>query len=170
MAAGDIVRAAKGADRSLIESVSVFDVFEGKALGEGKKSIAIAVRVQPRDRTLTEAEIEALAQKLVAAVTKATGASSQLTPSGFAGSRACYATSPASALTRARGEGLDQDALEFSQQFRRGAHLFRQLVEFGAGARIGALMPFGENEFILQRMFQSGQFGDPHFVAMRFQE
>ncbi len=75
VAAGDIVRAAKGADRSLIESVSVFDVFEGKVLGEGKKSIAIAVRVQPRDRTLTESEIEALAQKLVAAVTKATGAS-----------------------------------------------------------------------------------------------
>ena len=75
VAAGDIVRAAKGADRTLIESVSVFDVFEGKSLGEGKKSIAIAVRIQPRDRTLTEAEIETLAQKLVAAVTKATGAS-----------------------------------------------------------------------------------------------
>jgi phenylalanyl-tRNA synthetase beta chain len=53
----------------------VFDVYEGKTLGEGKKSIAIAVRVQPRDKTLTEAEIEALAGKIVAAVTKATGAS-----------------------------------------------------------------------------------------------
>ncbi|MES2292929.1 MAG: phenylalanine--tRNA ligase subunit beta [Pseudomonadota bacterium] len=74
VAAGDIVRAAKGADRVLIESVSVFDVFEGKNVGEGKKSIAIAVRIQPKDKTLTEAEIEALAQKLVAAVAKATGA------------------------------------------------------------------------------------------------
>ena len=74
VAAGDIVRAAKGADRVLVESVSVFDVYEGKNLGEGKKSIAIAVRIQPKDRTLTEAEIEALAQKLVAAVSKATGA------------------------------------------------------------------------------------------------
>jgi phenylalanyl-tRNA synthetase beta chain len=74
VAAGDIVRAAKGADRVLVESVSVFDVYEGKNVGEGKKSIAIAVRIQPKDKTLTEAEIEALAQKLVAAVTKATGA------------------------------------------------------------------------------------------------
>jgi phenylalanyl-tRNA synthetase beta chain len=73
--AGEIVKAAKMADRALIESVTVFDVYEGKTLGEGKKSIAIAVRVQPRDKTLTEAEIEALAGKIVAAVTKATGAS-----------------------------------------------------------------------------------------------
>jgi phenylalanyl-tRNA synthetase beta chain len=73
--AGEIVKAAKMADRALIESVSVFDVYEGKTLGEGKKSIAIAVRVQPKDKTLTEAEIEALAGKIVAAVTKATGAS-----------------------------------------------------------------------------------------------
>jgi len=73
--AGEIVKAAKMADRALIESVSVFDVYEGKNLGEGKKSIAIAVRVQPKDKTLTEAEIEALAGKIVAAVTKATGAS-----------------------------------------------------------------------------------------------
>jgi len=75
VAAGEIVKAAKLADRNLIESVSVFDVYEGKNVGEGKKSIAIAVRIQPKDKTLTEAEIEALAQKLVAGVTKATGAS-----------------------------------------------------------------------------------------------
>ena len=50
------------------------DVYEGKTLGEGKKSIAIAVRVQPKDKTLTEAEIDAIAEKLVAAVAKATGA------------------------------------------------------------------------------------------------
>ena len=75
VAAGEIVKAAKLADRNLIESVSVFDVYEGKNVGEGKKSIAVAVRIQPKDKTLTEAEIEALAQKLVAGVTKATGAS-----------------------------------------------------------------------------------------------
>ena len=46
---------------------------------EGKKSIAIAVRIQPKDKTLTDAEIEALAQKIVAAVTKATARASQLT-------------------------------------------------------------------------------------------
>ncbi|HZQ39523.1 MAG TPA: phenylalanine--tRNA ligase subunit beta, partial [Rhizomicrobium sp.] len=73
--AGEIVRAAKMADRALVESVSVFDVYEGKNVGDGKKSIAIAVRIQPKDKTLTEAEIEALAAKIVAGVTKATGAS-----------------------------------------------------------------------------------------------
>jgi phenylalanyl-tRNA synthetase beta chain len=75
IAAGDIIKAARLADRTLIENVSVFDVYEGKNLGEGKKSIAIAVRIQPRDKTLTDMEIEALAQKLIAAVTGATGAS-----------------------------------------------------------------------------------------------
>jgi phenylalanyl-tRNA synthetase beta chain len=73
--AGEIVKAAKMADRVLIESVTLFDVYEGKGVAPGKKSVAIAVRIQPKDKTLTEAEIEALAQKLVAAVIKATGAS-----------------------------------------------------------------------------------------------
>lgn len=73
--AGEIVKAARVADRALVESVSVFDVYEGKNVGEGKKSIAIAVRIQPKDKTLTEAEIDALAAKIVAGVTKATGAS-----------------------------------------------------------------------------------------------
>jgi phenylalanyl-tRNA synthetase beta chain len=73
VAADAIVRAAKGADRVLIDDVSVFDVYVGGALGKGKKSIAIAVRLQPRDATLTEAEIEAAAAKIVAAVAKATG-------------------------------------------------------------------------------------------------
>ncbi|HEX4106340.1 MAG TPA: phenylalanine--tRNA ligase subunit beta [Rhizomicrobium sp.] len=74
VAAGEIVKAAKMADRALIESVSVFDVYEGKNVGEGKKSIAIAVRIQPKDKTLTDADIDALAAKIVASVTKATGA------------------------------------------------------------------------------------------------
>lgn len=72
--AGELVKAARMADRALIESVAVFDVYEGKNLGEGKKSIAIAVRVQPKDKTLTDVEIEALADGIVAAVAKATGA------------------------------------------------------------------------------------------------
>ncbi len=73
--ADQIVRAAKNADRVLIETVSVFDVYEGKGVPEGKKSIAIAVRLQSKDKTLTDAEIEAVAQKIVSAVTKATGGS-----------------------------------------------------------------------------------------------
>jgi phenylalanyl-tRNA synthetase beta chain len=73
--AGDIVRAARLADRALIEGVTVFDVYEGAGVPEGCKSVAIAVSLQPRDRTLTDAEIEAIARKIVADVGKATGAS-----------------------------------------------------------------------------------------------
>jgi phenylalanyl-tRNA synthetase beta chain len=71
--AGDLVRAALGADKKLIANVSVFDVFEGKALGPGKKSLALEVTLQPREKTLTDAEIEAVAQRIIAEVAKATG-------------------------------------------------------------------------------------------------
>jgi phenylalanyl-tRNA synthetase beta chain len=71
--AGDIVRAAQGADRKLITDVTVFDVYEGKGIDEAKKSIAIAVTIQPREKTLTDQEIEAVAAKIVAEVTKKTG-------------------------------------------------------------------------------------------------
>ena len=73
VSADEVVRAAKGADRALIESVEIFDVYEGKGVPDGKKSLAISVGIQPKDRTLTDAEIDALAQKIVAAVAKATG-------------------------------------------------------------------------------------------------
>jgi len=69
-----VLRAAKGAERSLIETVSLFDVYRGAAIGEGRKSLAVSVTIQPRERTLTEAEIEAVCRKVVAAVAKATGA------------------------------------------------------------------------------------------------
>ena len=52
---------------------SVFDVFTGQGVPEGKKSLAIEVTLQPREKTLTDAEIEAVAAKIVAAVQKATG-------------------------------------------------------------------------------------------------
>ncbi|MFG3596818.1 phenylalanine--tRNA ligase subunit beta [Bradyrhizobium sp. RDI18] len=71
--AGDIVRAAQGADRKLITDVAVFDVYEGKGIDPGKKSIAIAVTIQPREKTLTDQEIDAVAAKIVAEVTKKTG-------------------------------------------------------------------------------------------------
>ena len=71
--AGDIVRAAQGADRKLITDVTVFDVYEGKGIDEGKKSIAIAVTIQPREKTLTDQEIEAVAARIVTEVTKKTG-------------------------------------------------------------------------------------------------
>ncbi len=71
--AGDVIRAAQGADKGLISSVSVFDVFEGAGLGEGKKSLAIEVTLQPREKTLTDGEIEAVSARIVAEVKKATG-------------------------------------------------------------------------------------------------
>ena len=71
--AGDVVRAAASADKNLITDVSVFDVFEDESLGEGQKSLAIAVRLQPTEQTLTDPEIEAVSDKIVAAVEKATG-------------------------------------------------------------------------------------------------
>jgi phenylalanyl-tRNA synthetase beta chain len=71
--ADQLIKAAKGAERELIERIEVFDQYEGKGVPEGKKSLAIAVRLQPKDKTLTDAEIDAIAQKIVAAVTKATG-------------------------------------------------------------------------------------------------
>jgi phenylalanyl-tRNA synthetase beta chain len=71
--AADIVRAASSVDRKLIAGVNVFDVYEGTGIAPGKKSIAIAVTLQPRERTMTDAEIEALAAKIVAEVGKRTG-------------------------------------------------------------------------------------------------
>lgn len=71
--AGDLVRAAQGADRKLITGVTVFDVYEGEGIAPGKKSIAIAVTIQPREKTMTDAEIDALAAKIVAEVGKRTG-------------------------------------------------------------------------------------------------
>jgi phenylalanyl-tRNA synthetase beta chain len=74
VAAGDVVRAAAGADKALIAAVTVFDVFEGASLGaEGKKSLALEVTLQPKDATLTDKDIEAVSQRIVAAVKKATG-------------------------------------------------------------------------------------------------
>ena len=71
--AADIVRAAQNVDRKLITDVDVFDVYEGKGIEPGKKSIAIAVTLQPREKTMTDEEIEAMAGKIVAEVTKRTG-------------------------------------------------------------------------------------------------
>jgi phenylalanyl-tRNA synthetase beta chain len=71
--AADVVRAAAGVDRKLITGISVFDVYEGTGIPPGKKSVAIAVTLQPRERTMTDAEIEALAAKIVAEVGKRTG-------------------------------------------------------------------------------------------------
>jgi phenylalanyl-tRNA synthetase beta chain len=70
-----LTNAAAGADKALISDVRVFDEFIGGALGEGKKSIAVTVRLQPTDATLTDKDIEAVSAKIVEKVTKATGGS-----------------------------------------------------------------------------------------------
>jgi len=73
--AADIVKAATSAERALVADAGVFDVYEGTGIPEGKKSVAISVTLQPREKTLTEAEIDAAAGKIVAEVAKKTGAS-----------------------------------------------------------------------------------------------
>jgi phenylalanyl-tRNA synthetase beta chain len=70
-ATGDLVRAVAGADKALIAEVRVFDVYRGAGVPEGMKSVALEVVIQPREATLTEAEIEALSAKVVAAGAKA---------------------------------------------------------------------------------------------------
>jgi phenylalanyl-tRNA synthetase beta chain len=71
--AADVLRAAFSADKALISNVDVFDVYEGPGVPEGSKSIAIAVTLQPRERTLTEADIEQTSARIIAEVTKKTG-------------------------------------------------------------------------------------------------
>jgi phenylalanyl-tRNA synthetase beta chain len=69
-----VLRAARGADKALIAEVALFDRYAGDRLPEGKVSLAIQVTLQPREATLTDSQIEAAAERIVAAVTKATGA------------------------------------------------------------------------------------------------
>jgi phenylalanyl-tRNA synthetase beta chain len=73
--AADIVKAAASADSALVADVGVFDVYQGTGIAGGKKSVAISVTLQPRGKTLTESEIDLAAGKVIAEVTKKTGAS-----------------------------------------------------------------------------------------------
>ncbi|MET0545471.1 MAG: hypothetical protein ABWZ40_04090, partial [Caulobacterales bacterium] len=70
---GDLVRAVEGTDKDLIAGVTVFDVYQGQGVPEGQKSIAIEVRLEPREKTLSDAEIDAVSKKIVAAAFKAVG-------------------------------------------------------------------------------------------------
>lgn len=72
--AADLVRAVRTADRALIADVAAFDVYEGAGVPAGMKSLAVEVTIQPREKTLTDAEIEALSARIVAAAAKAVGA------------------------------------------------------------------------------------------------
>ena len=68
--ADDLRRAVKGADKKLITEARIFDLFEGESLGEGKKSLAVEVTLQPQEATLTEEDLKALSDKVVASATK----------------------------------------------------------------------------------------------------
>ncbi len=74
VAADKLVRAIRAVDKSLIAAVTVFDRYQGTGVAEGEVSLALAVRLAPAERTLTEAEIEAISARIVAAAAKATGA------------------------------------------------------------------------------------------------
>jgi phenylalanyl-tRNA synthetase beta chain len=71
--AATLLRAARNADKALITSVDIFDLFEGAGVGEGQKSVAIRVTLQPTGKTLTDEEIDKVGASIVAAVGKATG-------------------------------------------------------------------------------------------------
>jgi phenylalanyl-tRNA synthetase beta chain len=72
--AADIVNAVQAADRTLVADVNVFDVYEGAGIPQDKKSVAIAVTLQPRDRTLMETDIAGVTDKIVKEVAERTGA------------------------------------------------------------------------------------------------
>jgi phenylalanyl-tRNA synthetase beta chain len=74
VAAGDITRLALKADPKMIASARIFDVFRGPGIGEGKKSVAIEVTIQPRGEALKDDQIEAIAKSIIAGVAKGTGA------------------------------------------------------------------------------------------------
>ncbi len=73
--ADKLVRAVRGADKTLVREVTVFDCYQGPGVEPGKKSLAISVTLHPQEKTLTDADIEAVAGKIVSAVAKATGGS-----------------------------------------------------------------------------------------------
>ena len=73
VAAADVLRAARGADRDLIADAQLFDIYTGKGIDDGKKSLAVEVTLQPVEATLTDEQIDQVAQRIVAAVEKQTG-------------------------------------------------------------------------------------------------
>ncbi len=73
VAAADVLRAVVGADRTVIADATVFDVYSGPGVPDGQTSIGIAVTLQPRERTMTEADLEAISARIEAEVGRKTG-------------------------------------------------------------------------------------------------
>jgi phenylalanyl-tRNA synthetase beta chain len=70
LASGDLVRAVKGADKAAIVDARLFDVFTGTGVPEGQKSLAIEITLQPGEKSFTDEELKAVADKVVAAAAK----------------------------------------------------------------------------------------------------
>ena len=70
-----LLRAARGADKDLIAAVDLFDLYAGEGVAPGKKSLAVSVTLQPTQKTMTDQEIDAVSEKIVKQVAKATGGS-----------------------------------------------------------------------------------------------
>jgi phenylalanyl-tRNA synthetase beta chain len=68
-----LIRAAQGADKALVTAVQLFDEYAGKGIPEGKKSLGIAVTIQPRNQTLTDEELETISDKIISKIMKDTG-------------------------------------------------------------------------------------------------
>ena len=68
--AGDLIKAVGNVDKALIEDVALFDRYQGRGIGEDEVSLGLQVKLQPRDKTLTDAEIEAISEKILAAAAK----------------------------------------------------------------------------------------------------
>jgi hypothetical protein len=127
--ADKLIRAAKGAEKTLIRAVNLFDVYTGKGVPEGKKSLAIAVTLQATDRTLTDTEIEAISEKIVRP-------GSQGDRRELAESERIYL--PLDGGGRCEAPGGGDAPLPSSRTHRRHATL-GQLRNFGEdGARTGA--------------------------------
>ncbi|MGH8027546.1 MAG: hypothetical protein ACREO0_12545, partial [Pseudoxanthomonas sp.] len=73
VAAGDLVKLALKADPKLITAARVFDVYRGKGVDDGKKSVAIEITIQPRGEALKDDQIETIAKAVIASVSKGTG-------------------------------------------------------------------------------------------------
>lgn len=69
--AANLIKAVRGADKQLITDARLFDVYDGKGVPEGQVSLAVEAVIQPRDKTLTDKEIEQISARVVAAAEKA---------------------------------------------------------------------------------------------------
>ena len=70
LAVGELIKTIASTDKQLIKEVSIFDIFSGNNIAEDKKSVALRVKIQPQEKTLTSEEIEVISKKIIDAVAK----------------------------------------------------------------------------------------------------